>query len=89
MDFERGIVAVYEIDFCAVCLAVVVDDKIPTKIYPHGTNVIMIDHIMARDIARGFTKVVMLDGTVLPMFALTTVKGTRVCARHTKDDPWE
>lgn len=79
----------YEIDLCAVCLSIVNDEKIPTKIYPHGTTIIFIDHFAARDLLRGLTKIIGVDGMIYPMVAITTVNGTRVCARHCKERPWE
>lgn len=77
------------IDLCAVCLAVITDERIPTKLYPHGTLVNTITHVTAENIMRSLTSVVMVDGTILPMVAISTVNGTRVCARHSKERLWE
>jgi hypothetical protein len=81
---------VYEIDLCAVCLATVQDEKMPTRLYPHGTTVAHITHVTAQNIMRGIDSIVISNGTILPMVALATVQGTRVCGDHINPEhfPW-
>lgn len=77
------------IDLCMTCVETINNHAIPTKIVGTSDRSGMtINHLSTYDakaIMSEHMQIEAIDDGVLPMVAVTTVHGTRLCGQHTGD----
>lgn len=70
------------IDLCYVCIQTVNAHETPTRMHGINTPISFITVETAKGIMDGTLRVVTNEGKWVPLIAMTTINGSRVCANH-------
>jgi len=81
------------IDLCFICVRIVQDERIPVRIHDDtkvGRILCEINSRLARQLAEPHpeVKLITVNGDVLPMVAIVTINGSRLCGMHV-NTPWK